>query len=132
MEFWSQTVDEAHQFRSVSTKQWAVLELLDLAQVKILLTGTLLHTAPKDISALGRLLGIPHFRSETAVKEEKDDNAAFRHARKLDDDGLESRQAQVEAVRRMQAQFSGHILHRTVDSRNWKGQTLLDLLPPQG
>jgi TATA-binding protein-associated factor len=41
------TVDEAHQFRNIGTKQWAALELLDLAQVKILLTGTPLHTAPK-------------------------------------------------------------------------------------
>jgi TATA-binding protein-associated factor len=64
-----------------------------------------------------------------AVQEEKDDNAAFRRAKKLDDDGITLRQAQVDAVRRMQAQFAGHILRRTVDSQNWKGQTLLDLPP---
>lgn len=78
---------------------------------------------------MGRLIGVPHFLTEAAIEEEKNDNATARKARKLDDDGLSLRTCQVEAVRRMQKQFCGAVLRRTTDSRNWKGLTLLNLPP---
>jgi len=51
----------------------------------------------------------------------------MRQAKKLDDDGVALRTTQIRTVRRMQKQFSGHIIRRTTDSRNWEGKTLLDL-----
>jgi hypothetical protein len=83
----------------------------------------------QDISALARLIGVPHFLTDASVQEEKDDASTIRKAKKLDDDGMALRVAQIEAVRRMQTQFAGHIIRRTTDSKNWKGQTLLDLPP---
>jgi hypothetical protein len=47
----------------------------------------------------------------------------------MDDDGQALKKAEITAVRRMQAQFSGRILRRTTDSVNWKGKPLLDLPP---
>jgi TATA-binding protein-associated factor len=47
----------------------------------------------------------------------------------MDDDGESLQIAEVLAVRRMQAQFSGHILRRTTDSVDWRGGSLLDLPP---
>jgi hypothetical protein len=78
---------------------------------------------------MARLIGIPHFRTEASWVEEKDDNSSFRKARKQDDDGQSLRLAQITAVTRMQRQFSGHILRRTANSMNWKGEALV-MLPP--
>jgi TATA-binding protein-associated factor len=78
---------------------------------------------------MARLVGVPHFFTEQSYLEEKEDAAAIRRAKKLDDDGQSVRSLQVLSVRRMQKQFLGSILRRTTDSKNWNGQTLLDLPP---
>jgi TATA-binding protein-associated factor len=83
----------------------------------------------QDISAMGRLIGIPHFLSEASVEEEKDDAAATRRAKKMDDEGQSLKIVEIEAVRRMQKHFLGSILRRTVDSRNWLGSGILDVPP---
>jgi hypothetical protein len=80
---------------------------------------------------MARLVGVPHFFTELAITEEKDDAAAIRRAKTMEDDGQSLRVAQIEAVRRMQKQFKRSVLRRTTDSRNWEGQTLLDLHPHQ-
>jgi|SRR5215475_14592483 len=74
-------------------------------------------------------MGVPHFLTEASVAEEREDAATIRKASKLDDDGVAVRVAQIEAVRRMQGQFAGHIIRRTTDSKNWMGKTLLNLPP---
>ena len=63
------------------------------------------------------------------MQEQKEDMATFRKAKKLDDDGESLKAAEVAAVRRMQKQFSGHILRRTTDSVDWRGENLLQLPP---
>jgi hypothetical protein len=78
---------------------------------------------------MARLLGVPHFLTDTSWSEEKDDVASFRKAKKLDDDGQSLRLAQIEAVVRLQRQFAGHILRRTATSVNWKGEPLVKLPP---
>jgi hypothetical protein len=78
---------------------------------------------------MARLIGIPHFRTEESWSEEREDNASFRKAKKQDDDGHSLRLAQIAAVTRMQRQFSGHILRRTANSTNWKGEPLIRLPP---
>jgi hypothetical protein len=83
----------------------------------------------QDVAAMARLIGVPHFLTESSWVEEKEDNASFRKARKQDDDGQALRLAQISAVTRMQQQFSGHILRRTANSLNWKGKPLIKLPP---
>ncbi|KAF8871323.1 P-loop containing nucleoside triphosphate hydrolase protein [Infundibulicybe gibba] len=122
-------IDEAHEMRNIGTKFHSALRILQQASLKLLLTGTPLLTAPKDISSMARLCGVPYFLSEKSVAEEKEDAIAFRRARKMDDDGLALRKAQIEAVRRMQKHFHGSILRRTADSLDWKGQVLVSLPP---
>ena len=83
----------------------------------------------QDVAAMARMIGVPHFRTDASWQEEKDDNTAFRRAKKLDDDGQSLRLAQLSTVLRMQGQFSGHILRRTATSINWKGDPLIKLPP---
>lgn len=39
------------------------------------------------------------------------------------------RLAQIEAVLRMQGQYKGQIIRRTIDSKDWRGSQLLNLPP---
>ena len=78
---------------------------------------------------MARLVGVPHFLTEASCDEEKDDNSAFRRAKRNDDDGQSLRITQVAAVKRMQKQFLGHILRRTVNSKDWKEEPLVKLPP---
>ncbi|THU90177.1 hypothetical protein K435DRAFT_864524 [Dendrothele bispora CBS 962.96] len=127
--FLSVSVDEMHLMRNVGIRHWSVLALLEQTTVKIGLTATPLLTSPKDILSLGRLLGIPYFVSQQSVEDAKDDAALLRQAKKKDDDGHEIRCVQIESVQNLQTHFSSHILRRTIDSRNWRGKSLLDLPP---
>ena len=83
----------------------------------------------QDIASIGRIIGVQNFLTADSIQEQKDDTAAYRKAKKQDDDGESLRVAEVLAVKRMQAQFSGHILRRTTDSIDWRGGSLLDLPP---
>jgi len=89
---------------------------------------------------MGRLIGIPHFLTERAHLEEKDDAAAQRKARKalldeeldLADDSPETRALKtitISAALRMQEQFEGRVIRRTLDSKDWEGNSLLALPP---
>lgn len=89
---------------------------------------------------MGRLVGILHFFTEMAHSEEKEDSAAQRKARKavLDEeldlagDSAETRALKIvsiSAAHRMQKQFEGRIIRRTLDSKDWKGNYLLSLPP---
>lgn len=143
--FLSITIDEIHEMRTLGTRHYAALRIMQQGTLKLGLTGTPLQTSPKvstiynmdfslfnipqDIASIGRLIGVPHFLTETACDEEKEDSALFRRAKKMDDDGRSLLSAQVDSVRRMQKQFLGSILRRTTDSINWCGQTLLNLPP---
>jgi hypothetical protein len=91
---------------------------------------------------MGRLTGIPFFLSSAAYQEEKDDVRTLRRAREGkdlpvddDDDALEENDQgnvkglQVAIAQRMHRQSEGHILRRTVESLDWKGNTLVPLPP---
>ncbi|KAF5347354.1 hypothetical protein D9756_010005 [Leucocoprinus leucothites] len=82
-----------------------------------------------DISALGRLVGIPHFLDETSYIEEKGDNSRMRKAKKLDDDGEALKAERLQVVRRLQTQIKGHFLRRTTDSKDFTGEPLIPLPP---
>ncbi|KAJ3885134.1 P-loop containing nucleoside triphosphate hydrolase protein [Lentinula edodes] len=127
--FLTVTIDEAHEMRNVGIKYFAGMRALQLGAVKLVLTATPLLTSSKDLSSLARLIGIPHFMTKDSAEEAKEDAAAIRKAKKVEDDGLTLQQVQIRAVRRIQAQFLGHVLRRTIDSRDWSGKRLLDLPP---
>jgi hypothetical protein len=89
---------------------------------------------------MGRLVGIPHFFSEQAFIEEKEDAVAQRKARKvllkekmyLKDDSPETRALRLLSVGvslRMQKQFEGRVIRQTIDSKDWKEELLLNLPP---
>lgn len=78
---------------------------------------------------MARLVGIPHFSTEAAYLEEKNDAATIRRLKKLDDDGEALLAEQLKAVKRLQSHLVGHFLRRTTESRNWKQEVLLPLPP---
>lgn len=78
---------------------------------------------------MGRMLGVAHFLTDESIVEDREDAAVTRRAKKLDDDGITLRIAQLEAVRRMQKDFAGSILRRTPSSVDWQGDVLLTLPP---
>ncbi|KAJ3564157.1 hypothetical protein NP233_g8477 [Leucocoprinus birnbaumii] len=127
--FLSVIVDEAHQMRNLGNKHTSMLRLLQQAKVSLIMTATPIHTAPKDIISMGRLIGLPYFFSELCVAEEREDNAMLRRAKKLNDDGESLRAARVHITRRLHDLCKGHFLRRTTASLDWAGRTLLPLPP---
>ena len=82
---------------------------------------------------MGRLIGLPHFRSKQAFAEEKQDIIELRKARGElsqnydplnpdEDDPIKERQ--VKIAERMQQQFEKRIIRRTIDSVDWTGAAL--------
>lgn len=78
---------------------------------------------------MGRLVGTPHFFTEAAFSQEKDDTSSVRNAQKLDDDGESKLAAQVQAVKRLQGHLTGHFLRRTTESLDSQNKPLLSLPP---
>ncbi|KAG5649443.1 hypothetical protein H0H81_003855 [Sphagnurus paluster] len=124
------TIDEAQAFRNVGMKHSSALVILESAMLRIIMTATLLQTSTKDLAAMGRLIGIPHFLSEDALHEERADTTAIRKAKgfEVDDgEGEELRQVQSEMALHMQKKFQGRIISRKSSSKDWKGEALITL-----
>lgn len=87
---------------------------------------------------MGRLVGLPHFMSEAAFIEEKNDAADIRRTKRdqaeefdaltFEDNPL-TKLAQVKIALRIQEQFEDRVIRRTIDSLNWKGEPLINLPP---
>ena len=154
LQFLSVTVDEAHEFRNMGPKLLGVLEILKLGTVRMILTATPLQTSTKvgsknpqdssrlsflqDLANMARMVGIDYFTTQEALDEEKADVAEVRRAkvalgeeydpldvREDSDDPI--REVQDSIARRIQAQFEGRVLRRTIDSKNWLGESLISL-----
>ncbi|KXN82358.1 hypothetical protein AN958_02655, partial [Leucoagaricus sp. SymC.cos] len=119
-------IDEAHHMRNPGNKHLAILQLLQQAKIKLVMTATPLHTAPKDIASMGRLVGIPYFFTEPCFTQEKSDTSKLRKARKKDDEG-EICATWSQSVLRLQGQCGGHFLRRELTSVNPEGKLLLAL-----
>lgn len=90
---------------------------------------------------MGRLTGVAHFFSEEAHQEEKSDAMNLRRSRKEqlqddyddgengNDDDDPIKLCQYLIAQRMQNQFQGRVIRRTIDSKDWQGQSLLKLPP---
>ncbi|KAF8153559.1 hypothetical protein BJ912DRAFT_868663 [Pholiota molesta] len=136
--FLSVTLDEAHNFRNHGTKHLAALEILDNTIIRLVLSATPLQTATKDLAAMGRLTGIPHFLSDDAWEEEKEDTRSLRRAREgkepsadndEENDQDQVKLCQIAIAERMNRQSKGHVLRRTLNSLNWEGHPLVPLPP---
>ncbi|KAI6009149.1 hypothetical protein EDC04DRAFT_2610697 [Pisolithus marmoratus] len=57
-------MDEAHHMHNVNSKYWAVLAMCDRAVMLVATTATPLHMSPKDLIALGRIIGIMYSLSQ--------------------------------------------------------------------
>lgn len=135
-------------------KLLGVLEILKLGTVRMILTATPLQTSTKvgsknpqdssrlsflqDLANMARMVGIDYFTTQEALDEEKADVAEVRRAkvalgeeydpldvREDSDDPI--REVQDSIARRIQAQFEGRVLRRTIDSKNWLGESLISL-----
>jgi len=87
---------------------------------------------------MGRLIGLPHFHSQQAFEEEKQDAVDLRRARSelpndyepLSADENDSIKAcQIKIAERMQQQFEKRVIRRSIDSVDWK-KDALNPLPP--
>jgi TATA-binding protein-associated factor len=87
---------------------------------------------------MGRLVHIPFFLTERSLEEEKQDMASIRRTRSSlppgydplnDDDDDPIKMCYTTIARRMQDQFDGRILRRTVNSVDWEGKPLIKLPP---
>jgi hypothetical protein len=83
---------------------------------------------------MGRLVGLPHFFSQIALDEEKSDTSSIRKARGSDYEeaalnGDELVECQMSIAHRMQKQFQGRVLRRTIDSKDWEKKTLIPIPP---
>jgi len=147
-------VDEGHEFRNVGPKHTAAFSIMTLAAVRLVMTATPLQTSTKvsyvinvcyacsffvqDIAAMGRLIHVPFFLTKCSIDEEKQDMASIRRTRGSlpagydplnDDDDDPIKKCYTTIARRMQDQFEGRILRRTVISADWEGNPLLKLKP---
>lgn len=90
---------------------------------------------------MGRLTGVAHFFTEDAHQEEKNDVITLRKARREqmqddyddndnenDDDGP-IKLCQHSIAQRMQGQFQGRFIRRTIDSKDRHGDSLLKIPP---
>jgi hypothetical protein len=92
---------------------------------------------------MGRLTGVAHFFTEDAHQEEKNDSANLRKARREqvhdeydgddedEDDEEPIKLCQYSIAQRMQSNFQGRVIRRTIDSKDWKGRSLLNIPPYQ-
>jgi TATA-binding protein-associated factor len=74
---------------------------------------------------MGRLANIHHFLGQAFADEIANDAAELRRAKQ--DDPSSMRALQVQASRRMQLQFAGALIRRSVESKDFNGDPLLDL-----
>ncbi|KAF9455565.1 P-loop containing nucleoside triphosphate hydrolase protein [Collybia nuda] len=133
--FLSVTLDEAQGFRNAGAKHSSVLLLRRQSLFFFALTATPLQTSTKDIAAIGRIIGIPHFLTAQAFEQEKNDISFLRQAKKAVEDVTDGEDMseltlrQMTIAQRMQTEFEGRVLRRTTDSKDWKGKVLIPLPP---
>ncbi|KAF9534095.1 hypothetical protein CPB83DRAFT_757111, partial [Crepidotus variabilis] len=134
------TIDEGQNFRNCGSKHAAVLEILEHSTIRQVLTATPLQTSTKDIAAMGRMVGLPHFLSDQAWLEEKQDQADLRAARREIPDDYNPlvigeaddpvTEVQNKIAERLRTQFEGRVVRRTVASLNWNLPPIQKVIAP--
>ncbi|RXW17371.1 hypothetical protein EST38_g8476 [Candolleomyces aberdarensis] len=128
--------DEAQAARNYGSTHSSALLIFRKAHTRLILTATPLQTRVEDIAAIGRMVGIPHFRSQVYLDELAQDATAVRKAKQdlgagdSDESAINPVVAlQIEASKRMQGQFMGRLIRRKATSVDYEQNPLL-VLPP--
>ncbi|KAI6111419.1 P-loop containing nucleoside triphosphate hydrolase protein [Pisolithus sp. B1] len=154
LSFLNVCVDEAHHMRNVNSKYWAVLAMRDRAVMLVATTATPLHTSPKDIIALGRMIGIPYFLHQEPDDLDREDRRRITKLKKLmkaeqctkatslvplqprgpDNELAEGTSGEISViqyyrVKQFQSCFLGRMIRRTVHSKNFEGKSIIPLPP---
>jgi len=149
LEFLNACVDEAHHVRNMGARYWAFLGIRDRAVTMFAATATALHTAPRDITSVGRLASIEKFMNKDVDEDDRDDRRQIsrlrrsRHkstqnssAQRFDDDvELDDEvdekiiEIQHNAVKRLKSCFEGRIIRRTTASKDYEGNPIIPLKP---
>lgn len=94
------------------------------------------HLILQDIAAIGRMVGIPHFRTQTHLDHLAQDAASVRKAKQeMSSSGPADSNAnpvvtlQVQASVRMQGEFMGRLIRRKATSLDFEQKPLLNLPP---
>ncbi|KAL0575320.1 hypothetical protein V5O48_006649 [Marasmius crinis-equi] len=120
--------DEAHEYRNDGVKHLSALQLASLADLSMVASGTPLHTSPKDIVALSRIVGAQKFFDPSMASIVKADQAELQKARREEDpDYLKA--LQIKTTRRYQGLLLPNMLRRTTKTLRWDGKPLLHLPP---
>ncbi|RXW12649.1 hypothetical protein EST38_g13204 [Candolleomyces aberdarensis] len=130
-------IDEAQGLRNPGAKHLSALRILEQASVRLILTATPLQTSTKDITAMGRLTGIPYFFSDESRTDQSAANAQLRRAKIERDQDFEEftadndpvKLAQVDISKRLAAKFQNRVIRRVATSLDVDGNPLI-LLPP--
>ncbi|PPR01683.1 hypothetical protein CVT26_013098, partial [Gymnopilus dilepis] len=130
-------VDEAHEFRNPGVKHTAAVAILKQSSARLIMTATPLQTGTRDISAMGRLVGVPYFKTAEALQVDKADLAEIKKAQRSlgpDHDPLSSgddpqKQVSSRIAQGKRKYFEGHILRRTLDSVDNEKKRLIDIPP---
>ncbi|TFK31185.1 P-loop containing nucleoside triphosphate hydrolase protein, partial [Crucibulum laeve] len=125
-EYLSITFDEIQRQKNPGTRHFAALRLAQQGRIRLGCTATPLHTAPKDVSYIGRIIGIPFFSTQGYLDEQHSDDAALRRVRR-DTDSNALTKEQTRIVMRMQHIYKNHMLRRTNTSKTWDGKSLIQL-----
>ncbi|KAG8213507.1 hypothetical protein J3R82DRAFT_12050 [Butyriboletus roseoflavus] len=152
-EFGFMIMDEAHAGRKYNTAHVACRELRIKSRVIIALTATPVTTKAQDLWIMGDLLGIKGFDDhDELVKMTRELNAASRKdAKEQREAGYEGNQLRGTLIGKvnpnvpaaefapkmrqwmkvMRERFSTHIIQRTIDSKDPRGQKLFGMRPYQ-
>lgn len=145
--------DESQDLRTKSARHCAAVALLAKALVRLPCTATPLQTsaqvshsvlskrsysskAVQDLSAMGRLVGLWYFFSDSHLADEKEDKKDLRRAsaEKADNPTVDKDQCPVsncqdQISHRMYGAFDGRVIRRSADSKKPDGSPLIDLPP---
>ncbi|RXW12331.1 hypothetical protein EST38_g13525, partial [Candolleomyces aberdarensis] len=136
-EYLTVAIDEAQGLRNPGAKHLSALRILEQASVRLILTATPLQTSTKDITAMGRLTGIPYFFSDTSRTDQSSANAQLRRAKIERDQDFEEftadndpvKLAQVDISKRLAAKFQNRVIRRVATSLDVNGSPLISLPP---
>ncbi|KAK1233548.1 hypothetical protein PQX77_003294 [Marasmius sp. AFHP31] len=121
--------DEAHEYRKEGLKHLTALALSKRADLRLVVTGTPLHTSPKDIVSLSRIVGVQRFFTDEVLSEIKSDsNELLKHRKPTDDDSREAlRELQLEITLKYRVWLQPNLLRRTADMLGWDGKPLVGI-----
>ena len=77
---------------------------------------------------MGRLVGVDYFFEPVCLSTDQNDATELRRLRREENEE-EYREKQLANAARIQSQFEGRVIRRTLKSVDWMGRPLLDIPP---